>query len=117
MLLANCHGTEIAAHFGMAAHTFYDRCFLEKGVNFSQYSQEKKSSGDILLKKRQFFRALNAENDTMLIYLGKVRLGQIEARHKEDNSEQLGQLMQLISNLAGKPIELPQEKASDESQP
>lgn len=78
MLKANCHGTSIAAHFKIHPQTFYDRVVLEKGVGFTQYSKQKSSEGDDDLKKVQYEVAKKDKNVTMLIWLGKQRLGQKE---------------------------------------
>ena len=80
-LEAGCNGTEIAAALGMHPDTFYNKVMSEKGAGFTAYAQEKRASGDKLLKKAQFDTALgrNKEADnTMLIWLGKQRLNQRE---------------------------------------
>jgi len=82
MLYAGCLGTEIAASIGVCADTLYQRCVEEcrdeKGnqyLTFSAYSQEKSSVGESILRRTQFNKA--QEGDTsMLIWLGKNRLGQ-----------------------------------------
>lgn len=78
LLMADCHGTEIAAHFDMHPNTLYLRVQEEMGCGFSEYSQIKKAQGDSLLRDVQFKKATVDEDNTMLIYLGKVRLKQKE---------------------------------------
>ena len=118
LIQKGCNGVQIAARLDCHPDTLYARCKTERGMHYSDYSLQKRAKGDTYLVETQYDLALEGDR-TLLIFLGKTRLGQIEARHKDDNTEQLGQLMQLISTLAGKPIELPQtaEKASDESEP
>ena len=118
LIQKGCNGVQIAARLDCHPETLYERCKLENGCHYSDYSYLKRAKGETYLLETQYDLALEGDR-TLLIFLGKTRLGQIEARHKDDNTEQLGQLMQLISTLAGKPIELPQtaEKTSDESEP
>lgn len=77
LLIAGCLGTEIAANFDMHPNTFYDRVVQKYNMSFTQYSQEKRSVGDYLIRKAQFDKALEKDN-TMMIWLGKQRLGQKE---------------------------------------
>lgn len=77
LLIAGCLGTEIASHFDMHPKTFYDRVYDKYKVTFTEYSQERRSHGDSLLRKAQFDKALEKDN-TMMIWLGKQRLNQKE---------------------------------------
>lgn len=77
MLLAGCYGTSIASKFGMHHTTFYDRCFLEKGMSFTEYSAQKLEEGNDLIRQVRFSKALKGDN-TQLIWLSKVRLGEVE---------------------------------------
>jgi len=76
LLEADCEGTEIAAHLGMHRNVLYERCKTEKKCNFSEYLQEKKSKGNSLIKVKQFEAAVKDKDKTMLVWLGKQRLGQ-----------------------------------------
>lgn len=75
LLMSGCLGTEIASSIGCCVDTLYDRTFQEKGVIFSAYAREKKEKGDTILRHAQFAKAAKGDN-TMLIWLGKLRLGQ-----------------------------------------
>lgn len=80
-LSTGCLGTEIAAYYDMHPTTFYRRVEEKFNMSFTEYSQEKKQIGDALIRRAQFHKALgiNKEGDnTMLIWLGKQRLGQKE---------------------------------------
>lgn len=74
-LECGCLGTEVAASLGIHPDTLYNRCEEEKGIVFSAYSKEKKSSGDKLLRQKQMEIAMKGDK-TMLLWLGKQRLGQ-----------------------------------------
>lgn len=83
MLIAGCMGTGIAAYLGISAQTLYDRCLIEKGILFSQFSQEKKEKGDEILRAHQYAKALGLTDkgdNTLLIWLGKTRLKQSEEK-------------------------------------
>jgi hypothetical protein len=82
LLRAGCTGTEIASTLDMHPQTFYDKVLQEKLVSFTEYSSKRKEEGDSLLRAAQFSNALKG-NTTMQIFLGKVRLKQVE------NPEQL----------------------------
>lgn len=82
LLTAGCSGVEIAGNLGINKDTLYDRLAEEKGRPFSEYSVEKRSKGQSLLRAQQFAKAMgiskNGDN-MMLIWLGKNRLDQTDA--------------------------------------
>src|SRR5271155_3981988 len=92
LLMAGCTGTEISPHFDMGPDCFYDRVKEEYGMGFTHYCQLKRAQGDSLLRVKQFDKAINDDN-TMLIWLGKHRLGQwdrmehVDATPKEKENE------------------------------
>lgn len=75
LLMSGCLGTEIASAIGCCPDTLYQRTLQEKGMIFSEYSRKKKEKGDTILRHAQFAKAAKGDN-TMLIWLGKLRLGQ-----------------------------------------
>lgn len=81
-LQAGCDGTEVAASLGIDARTLYRRCEEEKRVTFDAYKQSKRAQGDSLLKAKQFSVAM-AGDKTMLVWLGKQRLGQKDKQELE----------------------------------
>lgn len=87
LLQADCSGTEIAARLGIKPANLYDRCWTDKGVLFSEYSQEKKAKGDSILREVQFNKALAGDN-TLLIWLGKTRLKQTDPSLANNNNAQ-----------------------------
>lgn len=74
-LKAGCIGTGIADILGIAPITLYRACESEHKVNFDAYAQQKREVGDNLLHAKQFEVALRGDK-TMLVWLGKQRLGQ-----------------------------------------
>lgn len=104
LLMAGCTGVEIAAVFDMHPHTFYDRVLKEKTVCFTDYQSEKRFVGDTLIKEAQFLKAIGkAEigDNTMLVWLGKNRLGQVDRQPEERATETLGLIHAMISKIAG----------------
>ncbi len=75
LLLAGCHGTEIAPHFDIDIDTFYRKVQAEHNIGFTAYSALKRNQGDSLLKAKQYEKAMSGDN-TLLIWLGKSRLKQ-----------------------------------------
>jgi hypothetical protein len=101
-LQSACSGVEIAGLLGCHADTLYDRCLQEKGITFTAYSAEKRSNGDALLKLEQMALALTGKggDKTMLVWLGKQRLGQREDPHYESTfNGQLASILDLFKNV------------------
>jgi hypothetical protein len=77
-LMAGCSGVEIAAQIGVHENTLYQRCKADLGIDFVAFKQEKQAAGESLIRKVQFDTAVKDKDKTMLIWLGKQRLGQKE---------------------------------------
>ncbi len=77
MCEAGGNGVGIAATLGIDEGTLRKRCETDNKCTFSEFSQLKKAKGDELLKCKQFEVAMSGDK-TMLIWLGKQRLGQAE---------------------------------------
>lgn len=77
MLEAGCDGTEVAATLGIHEDTLYNACESDNKMGFSAYKAIKRASGDRLLRIKQFEIAMTGDK-TMLVWLGKQRLGQSE---------------------------------------
>lgn len=75
LLEAGCNGMQVAAHLGVHEDTLYHRTVSEHGVSFSTYSANCRAKGDSLLQAKQFHLAMKGDK-TMLVWLGKNRLGQ-----------------------------------------
>lgn len=74
-LQAQCSATGIAGLIGIDRDTLYNRCKKDLNMDFSAFSQLKKSEGQELLREKQFSAAISG-NTTMQIWLGKQYLGQ-----------------------------------------
>jgi hypothetical protein len=86
MIVEGCNGAQVAAAIGACADTIYRACEREKGVTFAAYYQDKRSLGDNYLHRTQYHKAVKEKNVTMLIHLGKHRLGQIEKVDNKDST-------------------------------
>ena len=70
-----CSLEEIAGWFNCSTDTIENRVKETHGITFSQYFAQKRSSGKISLRRKQYETAM-AGNPTLLIWLGKQYLGQ-----------------------------------------
>lgn len=101
LLEAGCPGTEIAAFFGMHPDTFYLKFVKERGMGFSDYSAQKKSTGEALIREAQYLKAIKAKDNTLLIWLGKQRLNQRETPvETEVSPETTKRYLEVIHQLA-----------------
>lgn len=96
LLESACSGREIAGRLGMHEDTLYRRTLQKFNVGFAAYSQQKRASGDALLREAQFKKAIAGDN-SMLIWLGKIRLGQYEQDPAVTSKQQ-----PIIVNINGK---------------
>lgn len=108
-LESDCTGTEIAGVIGCHPHTLYERCVQEKGITFSEYSAQKRSKGDALLRAKQFAEAMRGDRG-MLIWLGKQRLGQKENHDVNVNGTMNVGVVNFGSNSDPKPWKSTNEK-------
>lgn len=75
---------EIAGWFDCSEDTIEKRIKDEKGMTFTDYASLKRAGGKIALRRKQFQKAMDGDTQ-MLIFLGKVSLGQ------NDNNRDYGQ--------------------------
>lgn len=85
LLQAGCLSTEIAGRFGVCRDTLYKRCIEDNKIDYSTYSQQKKSNGEALLRAKQYSEAMKGDK-SMLIWLGKNRLGQSDKKDVNVNA-------------------------------
>lgn len=78
MCRIHCTGEECAAILGIDYDTLNSTLLREKGKSFSDYFAEKSAGGKRSLRRKQWDLALNEDDKTMLIWLGKQHLGQAE---------------------------------------
>lgn len=92
LLVAGCSGVEVAGYVGVSKETIYDRCLIDNGVGFSEYSQKMKAKGESLLRAHQFAKALGKTekgDNTLLIWLGKQRLDQRDKPKSEEVEDEV----------------------------
>lgn len=102
LLIAGCHGTEIAPHFDMHYSTFYDRVVKKYGISFTDYAQEKRQKGNSNLRYHQYLKALGkteAGDNSLLIWLGKNRLGQKDREEDKGLSPNDTGITELLNSL------------------
>lgn len=112
LLIAGCSGAEISGYLGISTYTLYDRCVSDKGVMFSQYSQDKQAKGDSILRAHQYAKALGLTDkgdNTLLIWLGKTRLKQ-----KEHTDEVITREVESKFDALMKQMKETQERSIDE---
>jgi hypothetical protein len=117
LLEAGCSGASIANSIGVDKKTIYERCLTDKGISFSQYSQQKNEKGENRLRVHQYAKALGlteAGDNTLLIWLGKCRLKQTDAK-MTINLEGDHPIAQLINEAAGKSKNLVKDDEDPES--
>jgi hypothetical protein len=77
----------VCAQLGINEDTIAKRCRTDLNMDLAEFRQEKKAKGDQLLEQTQFQTAVGYKdpkgnwqppNTTMLIWLGKQRLGQTD---------------------------------------
>ncbi len=110
LLVAGCSGAGIAPIIGINENTLYDRCKKDKNISFSEYSRQMQSKGDDLLRKVQFDKAMSGDN-TLLVWLGKVRLKQIDASQLA--AAEAGKVnYNIVADAKGIAVGIPSERLS-----
>ena len=71
-----CTEEEIAAELDISVDTLYRRCLEEHKMTFAEYFAIKRKRGFSSLRAKQYDLAMNHDNATMLVWLGKQWLGQ-----------------------------------------
>ena len=117
LLTSGCTGTEVAGFLGIHPETLYDRTVLEKGTGFSDYAQQKRSHGKSLLRAKQYAKAMgktDTGDTTLLIWLGKVSLDQVETKKIEDQEKEkkFDEKMDQVLKLLSPPSELKIEESN-----
>lgn len=100
-LLAGCIGTEIAGFLGIHEDTLYRATAREHNMTFAAYRASKRAKGDSILRAHQFAKALGLTDkgdNTLLIWLGKTRLGQREMRDQDDISLTIAEVLEHLKN-------------------
>lgn len=78
MFIGGANITQAAASVGVSRNTLYTRCRTDNKMPLDVYWKEKHEEGNNMLHIAQYEKAIEDKNPTMLIWLGKQRLGQKE---------------------------------------
>lgn len=92
LLRAGCTQVEVAGALGISPSTLKAKTEATHGVPLSYYAQEHRKRGEAYLRVHQYEKAigLTKEGDnTLLIWLGKVRLQQKEPTDKREVSSDI----------------------------
>ena len=101
-LIAGVSGQHIADTLGIHADTLYSRCKEIYKMNFSDYSAKKRQKGNSMLHYKQFQTAMGG-NVSMLVWLGKQRLGQKEdPKGQEGFDGKLGEFLDYLKAMEKK---------------
>jgi hypothetical protein len=90
-----CTLTEIASHFDCSEDTIERAVKREKRVGFAEYYRQKAGAGAIALRRKQFQVAMSGDR-TMLIWLGKQMLGQVDKQALEQSGPNGGPIAQAV---------------------
>lgn len=101
MLMAQCHGTEIAAALGISTDTLYKACQRDHKIDFAAYSQQKRAKGHATAKEVFYQKAFIEKDTTAAIFWSKQHLGW------SDKKEIKQELTAAIQNVR---FELPDNK-------
>jgi hypothetical protein len=87
-----CTLREIASFCNCSEDKIEIACHKEKNMKFSEYSELKRGNGKVALRRTQWRLAVEKEDKTMLIWLGKQHLGQSD---KQELTGKNGQAIEL----------------------
>jgi hypothetical protein len=81
-----CTAHEICGFFGIHEETLNRIVKDEYGITFPEYFEQSRCTGKAALRRRQFQTAMDG-NPTMLIWLGKNWLGQVDKQEITQHSD------------------------------
>ena len=79
---AHCTQAEVAAKMNLNITTLKQRCIQEHGIDFTTFYKEGIKTGNASIRAIQYAKAMDGDN-TMLLWLGKNRLGQTDRQEVE----------------------------------
>lgn len=82
LLQIQCTGDEIAAIMQIGYSTLERKCKTDKGLNFEDYSRDKRAAGLPSLRRRQWTKAMDGDTQ-MLKWLGANYLGQSDRKQTD----------------------------------
>lgn len=93
-----CTQREIASWFDISEDTIERAVIREKKCGFAEYYAQKSDKGTIAIRRKQYEVAMSG-NVTMLIWLGKNKLGQTDKQEISANISTHGQLVDFLDAL------------------
>lgn len=110
-----CTSDEIAHVIGVSVHLLLKRCKEENGITFPEFLDKNRIGGKIAIRRAQFEKAINSDDTSMLIWLGKQYLGQSEKAtvSVDANLETFTSLKEIQKILSSDPALLGSGKAID----
>lgn len=115
LLVAGCSGREIAGNINIAPNTLYEACVRDNNIGFDEYSRQKHEKGESILRAHQYSKAIGLTekgDNTLLIWLGKTRLKQIDASQLAA-AEASKTNYNIITDAKGLAAGIPAEKLSN----
>ena len=103
LLKIQCTGEEIASFIDVSYDTLERRCKDDKKMDFADYSAQKRFGGKPSLRRAQWKLAVEDQNPTMLIWLGKQMLDQRD-KADIDNTSSDGSMKPTVIELVGVPV-------------
>lgn len=90
------NGTECAARLGISYDTLSRRSRSDNNIDFAEFLQQNRAKGELTLREAQFNKAINGDS-ALLIWLGKVRLGQKEEKSNSEENKEVLDKMDMVS--------------------
>ena len=91
-MLIQCTGEECASILGIDYDTLNNRLKEDTGSGFSDYYAQKSAGGKVSLRRKQYQKAVEEGNPTMLIWLGKQWLGQKDGAEEAVKDSPVGRI-------------------------
>lgn len=116
-LEAQTPSTEIAALIGISVDTLYLRCKQEHNIDYTVYSQRKRSKGVESLRCKLYKEAMENANPTLLIFLAKSLLGMSDKVDITTNGKDINTASRVVFDFTGEESdEVKESEVSDESE-
>lgn len=90
---------EICDWFMVSVDTLERDCKRQNKIRFADYFAQKRTGGKVSLRRKQWKKAVENEDTTMLIFLGKQYLGQSDRNDSNMNLTGVTKLDTLLQKL------------------
>jgi hypothetical protein len=99
-----CTISEMASVCRVSVDTLERACVREQDMTIAEYFKQKSEGGKTSLRRSQWQKAVTEQNPTLLIWLGKQYLNQVDQLNMKDVSDPK-KPQRLIIDLSGKSFE------------